>query len=89
MAERREVQYSGRVQGVGFRFTTCEVASHYSVTGYVQNLSDGRVRLVCEGEPAELDKFLRDVQFRMEGKIDNVTIDHQQASGEFSGFTIR
>jgi acylphosphatase len=89
MAERREVHYSGRVQGVGFRFTAREVASHYAVTGYVQNLSDGRVRLVCEGEPAELDKFLRDLQFRMEGKIDNVTFDHQLASGEFSGFTIR
>jgi acylphosphatase len=46
----------GRVQGVGFRFTTVEVASRFPVTGFVRNLPDGSVEIVAEGaEPAVLD----------------------------------
>ena len=46
---RATVQYSGDVQGVGFRYTAVTIARGYNVSGYVQNLSDGRVRLVVEG----------------------------------------
>ena len=59
--ERRTVHYTGRVQGVGFRYSVRQIAGSLSVTGYVQNLSDGRVRLVAEGEPAELDGFLAQI----------------------------
>src|SRR5690349_7212233 len=36
--ERREVHYSGRVQGVGFRYTARSIAQLFPVTGYVKNL---------------------------------------------------
>ena len=39
------VYFSGRVQGVGFRFTTLQVAKEFEVAGFVSNLPDGRVRL--------------------------------------------
>ena len=45
--------FSGRVQGVGFRYTVYQVAKEFEVSGYVQNLSDGRVRLEAEGERVE------------------------------------
>ena len=47
--QRREVYFSGRVQGVGFRYTVRMVASRFAVTGFVKNLPDGRVQLVAEG----------------------------------------
>ena len=63
--ERRRVYYSGRVQGVGFRFTCQHVARGFDVAGYVRNLPDGRVELVAEGDPAEIDAFLKAIQDAM------------------------
>ena len=52
--EQREIHYSGRVQGVGFRYTVRSLASRTAVTGFVKNLPDGRVQLVVEGPPDEI-----------------------------------
>lgn len=56
--ERRRVYYSGRVQGVGFRFTSERLAREFAISGYVRNLDDGRVELVADGETTELQSFL-------------------------------
>ena len=45
------------MQGVGFRWTVREVAMGFDVTGWIRNLSDGRVELVAEGERHELESF--------------------------------
>jgi acylphosphatase len=55
--KRITVLYSGNVQGVGFRFTTRDVAAGFDVCGTVRNLADGRVELVAEGTTAELEAF--------------------------------
>ena len=60
--ERLHVFYSGRVQGVGFRFTAKSVACGFELTGCVRNLSDGRVELVAEGERLELEAFRHAIQ---------------------------
>jgi len=54
---RLTVIYSGRVQGVGFRYTTKTVATGYELTGSVRNLPDGRVELIAEGRREELENF--------------------------------
>lgn len=55
----KKILYSGRVQGVGFRYTTKQIASGFDVTGIVKNLPDGRVELVANAFDAEeLDAFL-------------------------------
>ncbi len=64
-AQRREVHYSGRVQGVGFRYTACRIALQFAVTGYVKNLPDGRVELVVEGRPQEIEAMLQAVRAEM------------------------
>jgi acylphosphatase len=56
--QRCEVFYAGRVQGVGFRYTVRSLAAGFHVTGFVRNLSDGRVHLVVEGKPTEIKQFL-------------------------------
>lgn len=55
----KQVIYSGRVQGVGFRYSTKQIASGYEVVGSVKNLPDGRVELKAMSQDAEeLDDFL-------------------------------
>ena len=88
-SERREVHFSGRVQGVGFRFTTQNLARQFRVSGFVRNLPDGRVQLVAEGEARELDRFLALLGERMEDLIRDVKVDVSAVSGDFDDFSIR
>ena len=87
--ERREVYYRGRVQGVGFRYRTQRIASRLAVTGYVRNLPDGRVLLVGEGEPDELDRLLATVRLELGRYIVDIGQSVGPASGQFNGFEIR
>ncbi len=54
----RQVFYEGRVQGVGFRWSTKNIARGFDVTGWVRNLPDGRVELQACGEEEEVAAFL-------------------------------
>ena len=54
---RMQIFYSGRVQGVGFRYTAKTVAAGFEITGIVRNLPDGRVELIAEGAREELEAF--------------------------------
>jgi acylphosphatase len=89
LGERREVFYSGRVQGVGFRYTVRQLAGSFEAAGYVRNLPDGRVQLVAEGTPAELDRFLAAIAERMSGFIRDAAVDVRPSTGEFQEFEIR
>jgi acylphosphatase len=87
--ERSTVHYSGNVQGVGFRYTTRSIARQFAVCGYVQNLPDGRVKLVAEGAPSEIEAFLKDVRERLSDHVRDERIDVGPATGEFDGFAIQ
>ncbi|MEX0938466.1 MAG: acylphosphatase [Pirellulales bacterium] len=87
--QRYEVLFSGRVQGVGFRMTARQVARGRPITGYVQNLSSGEVRLVAEGPASELDELVSDIERHMEGFVRDTRIDRRPATGEFENFSIR
>ena len=84
--ERYVVYYSGRVQGVGFRYSVCRVAGRFDVKGFVRNLSDGRVQIIAEGPSEELDRFLESIEAEMAGYISAKNLDRQEASAEFSDF---
>ncbi|MCG8404522.1 MAG: acylphosphatase [Phycisphaerales bacterium] len=86
---RRRVLFSGRVQGVGFRYTTYHLAESYQVTGYVKNLQDGRVEAVLEGERAEVEKFFQAIGQEMRSNIDDATHQDSPATGEHDRFEIR
>lgn len=49
---------SGRVQGVGFRYSMAEEAERLGATGWVRNRRDGTVEAVIEGQPAVVDALL-------------------------------
>ena len=50
---------SGRVQGVGFRWSMCEAALEHGARGWVRNRRDGRVEAVIDGEDAVVAAMLR------------------------------
>ncbi len=86
---RVTVEFSGTVQGVGFRYTASRVAQQYDVTGYVRNCADGTVELVAEGTRDELDAFISSVQGAMSGCISDSRSSYSQATGEYARFDIR
>jgi acylphosphatase len=81
--------FSGRVQGVGFRYTTVQLARSYDVAGCVENLADGRVRVEVEGETQEVDGFLAALEERMQGYVRQVDKEAGERPRQFGGFTIR
>ena len=57
----RRVIFEGRVQGVGFRYTTKDLAKGFEVCGTVKNLTDGTVELEVMGEREEVDAFINEI----------------------------
>lgn len=53
--------FSGRVQGVGFRYSAKQLALGFDVIGWVSNLDDGRVEMQVMGEPLEVADFLQEM----------------------------
>ena len=90
MRKRARVCYSGRVQGIGFRYTAREVACGYEVTGFVQNLSDGRVEIAAEGEQEEVVAFLDAIKASQLGShIRQVDVAWLEPRNEEKQFEIR
>jgi acylphosphatase len=83
------VFFSGHVQGVGFRYTTLQVAKEFEVSGYVMNLPDGRVQLEAEGRVDEVKAFVDAVRDRLHGYIRKVEQKGDARTAEFKGFTIK
>ena len=55
---RLTVLVGGTVQGVGYRLFVQRRAENLRLSGYVENLSDGRVEVVAEGEKSDLEQLL-------------------------------
>ena len=87
--ERKHIYYSGRVQGVGFRYTTAQTARRYEVTGFVRNLADGRVEVVVEGQHEEIETFLGDLTDKMGSTIIDTQTTNEPYVGEFGTFDVR
>jgi len=86
--EARRVLYSGRVQGVGFRYTARRIAQQHTVTGFVRNLDDGRVELVAEGAACEIDGLLTEIAEAMTGYIRDVRADAIPVTGRYASFDV-
>ena len=54
----KNIKISGRVQGVGFRYSTKLTADNMDIKGYVKNIYDGSVYIEAEGEMQNVNKFL-------------------------------
>lgn len=87
---RAVVYFKGRVQGVGFRYTCRELSKRFLITGYVRNLEDGRVMMEIEGERAEIESFLSDLEERTHLKIfiRERETEWREAKGDWTNFHI-
>lgn len=83
------VYYSGIVQGVGFRYTVKRLACDSGISGWVRNLSDGRVELIAQGSKNEIQNFLLDIDRHFKDYIKSKTVDYTQGMSNFSAFEIR
>lgn len=89
MPARLQVYFSGHVQGVGFRYTVQRLALGFDVTGWVKNLSDGRVEILIEGERDELEAFQAAIpNAGLRRFIRETQSDWSDGTGEFRGFEI-
>ena len=87
--QRRVYHFSGRVQGVGFRYTAQHIARGHPVKGYVRNLPDGRVEMVMEAEEKDMDAVVASLKREMDRNIQRVDVSNGKPTGEFADFSIR
>ncbi len=87
--QQETVHFSGRVQGVGFRYTVLQLAKEFEVTGYVKNISDGRVLLEMEGTLAEITAYLDAIEEQMAGYIRLTERASTRGISRFTTFEIR
>ncbi|MFA6216348.1 MAG: acylphosphatase [Candidatus Omnitrophota bacterium] len=88
MEKQIHVLYTGKVQGVGFRFTSESIARSLQVSGWVKNLSNGQVEVVAEAEEELLKDFLARINQVFARYIRDTQVDWQDATGEFDTFEI-
>jgi acylphosphatase len=89
MKARAHVYVTGRVQGVFFRSETADVADRLGLTGWVRNLSDGRVEAVFEGEKENVDRALEFCRRGPPGAyVSDLDVTWEVWKGEFVTFRI-
>ncbi|OIO38355.1 MAG: hypothetical protein AUJ72_02710 [Candidatus Omnitrophica bacterium CG1_02_46_14] len=89
VSHRAHVFYAGRVQGVGFRYTAEKIALEIGLVGWVKNLPDNRVEIVCEGSAVQIQKFLEGIKTSFLGPyIKKVTCNWEKPIGQFKDFSV-
>lgn len=88
-ARRAHIFFSGRVQGVGFRYTAEKIALEIGLVGWVKNLPDNRVEVICEGSEEKICLFLDKLKQSSLG-VHIKKVDHafEKPTGEFKDFCI-
>lgn len=87
--QRAHVYYSGRVQGVGFRYTAEGLALDLKLVGWVKNLPDGRVELLCEGPKPNIEELFSRIQKSILGRhIKKADVFWEKPTNEFTDFTV-
>jgi acylphosphatase len=89
MIRKARITVKGVVQGVYFRYTTRRKADEFGLKGWVRNLPDGRVQIVCEGDEEDIGKLIEWSGRGPEGaRVEKVDVDWGEGTGEFHDFRI-
>lgn len=80
--------FSGTVQGVGFRYTTHQMASSLNLKGWVKNLPDGRVEILVEGPKSEIEDLCKRIEAHFDGYIRQKTINFFDAQNQLKSFQV-
>jgi acylphosphatase len=86
---RARLVISGRVQGVAFRASACDVARAQHLSGWVRNRPDGDVEAVVEGEEAPVQAFITWCHRGPPGaRVTAVHVTAEPYAGEYHGFRV-
>lgn len=86
----RRYLINGRVQGVGFRLFTLDVARREGLHGWVRNTPDGCVEISAEGAEDALERFEDKIRAGPpHARVHAVDVTDLGASGRDSGFELR
>ncbi|WP_028895112.1 acylphosphatase [Syntrophorhabdus aromaticivorans] len=89
MVVRAHILVSGVVQGVFFRHNTMIKANEFNLKGWVRNLRDSRVEIICEGKKDEVQKLVDWCKKGPKGAyVSNVDVTWEDCTGEFDTFRV-
>lgn len=78
---------SGTIQNVGYRAKVIGFAKAFELTGFVQNLDDGRVLIIAEGEETNLNAFISAIQITNTLiKVDGAEVEYADVTGDLNDF---
>ncbi len=84
----KHIIFTGRVQGVGFRFTAYNIAHRYQLTGLVRNLPDGTVEMFAQGRPEDIDDCIRGIKESFTGYMGEANIEEIGPDPKYTDFKI-
>jgi acylphosphatase len=84
----KHIIFKGRVQGVGFRYTTHRAANRYGLTGYVKNLPNGTVEALLQGTSAGIQACLNDIEEYFAGYLRETNATDQPVNPQYHDFRI-
>jgi acylphosphatase len=84
----RKIVFSGRVQGIGFRFTALNIANRYELKGYVRNVPDNSVEMFAQGMAEMIDDCVHDLQDSFVGSISHIDIEEATPDPKITDFRI-
>ncbi|MHC4552356.1 MAG: acylphosphatase [Planctomycetota bacterium] len=84
----KHVIFKGRVQGVGFRYTTQRAASRYGLTGFVKNLPDGTVEALFQGTDANITACMEEIADSLGGYIRDIIGNQRPVNPQYHDFRI-
>lgn len=84
----KHIIFKGRVQGVGFRYTTQRAASRYELAGYVKNCPDGTVEALLQGTEPNIQACLDDVKEAFGGYLREINTTEQSVNPRYHDFRI-
>jgi len=89
MRKQLHAYFTGRVQGVGFRFTAQDIAAELNIVGWVKNLRDGRVEILAEAEEEALKDLLERLNSFFNRYIQDTETEWLTPTAEFSDFRVK
>ena len=88
--KRANIIAKGKVQKVGYRDYVQDIARELGITGYVENLEDGTVKIVCEGEEAKVEEFIENIKVKKDFMdVSATSVEYEAPTGEFKLFKIK
>jgi len=84
----RHIIFTGRVQGVGFRFTANRIARRHQLTGFVRNVPDGNVEMLTQGFAEDIDDCIRDIKEYFAGYLREAKIQEVPPNPRYTDFKI-